>query len=156
MNPANLACCSGDIEARTPRFFLCLRCRCQVVMCRRCDRGQVYCGSDCSGAARREKQREARRRYQATERGRRLHADCSRRYRLKNHSVTDQGCSVLAKASPKAMVSSLVTRPIAPNVCETCFGCGKRVSARFRLSPVRRKTPRAIRQATLPAIVRTG
>jgi hypothetical protein len=25
------------------RFFLCARCRAQVLVCRRCDRGQTYC-----------------------------------------------------------------------------------------------------------------
>lgn len=80
--------CQGSQE---PRFFLCNRCRRQVVICSRCDRGQVYCGRDCATEVRRSRQREARRRYQASERGRQLHADRSRRFRARGRRVTDQG-----------------------------------------------------------------
>ena len=31
------------------RLFLCARCRRQVLICSRCDRGQQYCGARCSG-----------------------------------------------------------------------------------------------------------
>ena len=41
------------------RLFLCARCRCQVLICSRCDRGQQYCGARCSGLARRESLRGA-------------------------------------------------------------------------------------------------
>jgi hypothetical protein len=67
------------------------RCRRQVVICRRYDRGQVYCGPDCALEVRSRNQREARRRYQATGRGRRLHIDRSREYRARGRGVTDQG-----------------------------------------------------------------
>jgi hypothetical protein len=43
-----------------PRLFLCGRCRQQVRICSRCDRGQVYCGGGCALEVRRSKQREAR------------------------------------------------------------------------------------------------
>ncbi len=36
----------------TGRLFVCARCRAQVIVCRRCDRGQIYCDGDCSLAAR--------------------------------------------------------------------------------------------------------
>jgi predicted AAA+ superfamily ATPase len=38
----------------TARLFLCARCRAQVLLCSRCDRGQVYCGPECSQSARRQ------------------------------------------------------------------------------------------------------
>ena len=63
------------------RLFLCARCRRQVLICSRCDRGQQYCGARCSGLARRESLRAAGRRYQHSRRGRHCHAERQRRYR---------------------------------------------------------------------------
>ena len=65
------------------RLFLCARCREQVVPCSNCDRGQRYCGRTCSEAVRRERQREAGRRYQRSSNGRANHAERSRRWRLR-------------------------------------------------------------------------
>ena len=59
------------------RMFLCARCRVQVVMCRRCDRGQFYRGLVCSRAARLERQRDAGRRYQCSVVGQAKHAERS-------------------------------------------------------------------------------
>ena len=42
-----------------PDGFSCARCRRQVLICSRCDRGQHYCGARCSGLARRESLRGA-------------------------------------------------------------------------------------------------
>jgi transposase len=66
----------------TGRLFLCARCRAQVFICRRCDRGQIYCASGCAQAARRVSLREAAQRYQHSRRGRLAHAQRARRYRL--------------------------------------------------------------------------
>jgi len=41
------------------RFFLCVRCRVQVLICSCCDRGQIYCADGCAQIARRERQRAA-------------------------------------------------------------------------------------------------
>ena len=62
------------------RLFLCARCRRQVLICSRCDRGQQYCGAGCSDLARRESLRAAGRRYQQSRRGRHCHAERQRRY----------------------------------------------------------------------------
>jgi hypothetical protein len=63
----NVSHCADEVSCRS---FLCGRCRSQVLVCRECDRGQIYCIGTCAQEARRDKQREARRRYQATPRGR--------------------------------------------------------------------------------------
>jgi len=63
------------------RLFNCARCRCQVVICSYCDRGNIYCGKRCSETARRQSRREASGRYQKTRRGRLSHAERQRRYR---------------------------------------------------------------------------
>jgi hypothetical protein len=73
------------------RFFLCARCRTQVLICSCCDRGNVYCEQDCAQRSRREAQREAGRRYQSSRRGRRKHADRARGYRARQKKVTHHG-----------------------------------------------------------------
>ena len=72
----------------TGRMFLCARCRVQVVVCPRCDRGQIYCAAGCSSEARREAQRAAGARYQASRAGRFAHAERSRRDRARCKIVT--------------------------------------------------------------------
>ena len=62
------------------RFPLCRR---QVVLCRSCDRGQVYCSRACSARSRSERRREARRRYRRTEKGRETGRRRQRRYRIR-------------------------------------------------------------------------
>jgi len=73
------------------RLFNCARCQCQVMICRRCDRGNMYCGSNCSQSARRDSIRAAGRRYQRSRRGRFQHAERQRRYRSRRRKVTHQG-----------------------------------------------------------------
>ena len=48
------------------RLFHCVRCHAQVILCRACDRGHVYCRSGCAAAARRESLRRAGARYRGT------------------------------------------------------------------------------------------
>ena len=74
------------------RLFNCARCRCQVVICSHCDRGNLYCGQRCSQAARRQSLRAAGKRFQNSRRGRFAHAERQRRYRQRRRQkVTHQG-----------------------------------------------------------------
>lgn len=73
------------------RMFLCGRCRAQVVLCSRCDRGNVYCGVACAGLRRRESVRAAGSRYQHSRRGRLAHAARMQRYRERCRKVTHHG-----------------------------------------------------------------
>jgi hypothetical protein len=73
------------------RMFLCGRCRAQVVLCSRCDRGNVYCGPACAEHRRRESVRAAGSRYQRSRGGRFAHAARMRRYRERGRKVTHQG-----------------------------------------------------------------
>ena len=74
------------------RRFYCARCRAAVVICRRCDRGQRYCGSTCRAEARRRSLRRAGKRYQASPAGREANAERQRRFRHRRVSdVTHQG-----------------------------------------------------------------
>ena len=84
-------CQAASADGMSCRMFLCARCRSHTLICRSCDRGQVYCMGTCARDARGERQREARRRYQATPRGRSMHAERSRRHRARVGRVTDHG-----------------------------------------------------------------
>ncbi len=90
-NGTSHTCSAGCVDEVSCRIFLCARCRSQSLICRRCDRGQIYCMGSCARDARREGQREARRRHQATPRGRAMHAERNRRYRARVRRVTDHG-----------------------------------------------------------------
>ena len=68
----------GDDPARR---FVCARCRVPVLVCSRCDRGQIYCPTGCAAVARRQSQHEAGRRYQRSRPGRFKHAARTRRWR---------------------------------------------------------------------------
>jgi len=88
-------CDKGQTESVSGRLFLCLACRCQAVICRCCDRGQVYCSGDCARRARRQSLQAAARRYQASFPGRRTHAARMGRYRAWQERVTHHGSPTL-------------------------------------------------------------
>ena len=77
------------------RLFNCAFCGHQVVLCRRCDCGHIYCSPHCSGRARRRSVRLAGLRYQNSRRGRHKHAERQRRYR--------ERCRVRNPAAPASM-----------------------------------------------------
>ena len=81
---------SSEADTTTARFFLCAGCRAQVFVCRRCDRGQIYCAGACAQEARQRSQQEAGRRYQATSPGRMKRAARNRLYRARMKIVTHQ------------------------------------------------------------------
>jgi hypothetical protein len=130
---ADEACC---------RMFLCARCRSQVLVCRRCDRGQIYCVGTCAQEARHDHQREARRRYQATLRGRTMHAARNRRYRARGRCVTDQGPDnehiagpLLASDVDAALSQPTSSAKLLPQWL--CHHCRHSASASVRLSALR-------------------
>ncbi len=127
------------------RMFLCARCRCQVLVCRRCDRGHTYCLGTCAQDARRERQREARRRYQATPRGRAMHAERNRRYRARRCRVTDQGLAKVEDEfpSPGLPVAAAPAPSARPPRHWLCHRCGQPVSQFLRRSALRPRSRRA-------------
>ncbi len=83
------------------RLFNCAVCHELVNICSDCDRGNIYCSEFCSMAARKEAQREAGQRYQATIKGRIHHAQRQAAYRRREREkieeikkVTHQGSQV--------------------------------------------------------------
>jgi hypothetical protein len=146
----------GDEE--TGRFFLCERCRSQVLICRCCDHGQIYCAAGCARAARTERRRDVAKRYQASRNGRFAHAARSRRYRARRNIVTHSG-SPLAGANVYVMAASVTTPleashivdtpsltgpaiskgPLAGNLGRHCHWCGRCCSPFVRREPLRRR-----------------
>jgi len=116
------------------RLFLCSRCRVQVLVCRRCDRGQIYCSRSCSTQARRASVAAAGRRYQASWRGRFAHAARARRYRARANIVTHQGSgSARTDALLRAMPTTPITATAAAENAPRCCRCGVRCNAAVRL-----------------------
>jgi hypothetical protein len=152
----------------TPRFFVCARCRKQVLICTRCDRLQIYCAAGCAALTRREKQREAGRRYQSSRQGRAAHAERSQRFRTRCKSVTHQGSLVPApdavlRACATSVAPAVETRevveeadashPPSPTITARpaapswhCHFCGRAVAQQVRLEPLRRRPSRKIRR----------
>ena len=146
----------AEAVAISARFFLCARCRDQVFVCRCCDHGQIYCAGTCAEEARRQAQRMAGQRYQATYRGRLNHAARASRYRTQQKNVTHQGSLPLSRdgvvsldagllaatvtASKPAAVRDVVMRSqgSSPGFC-CCHWCGKRCSPLLRNDFLRRR-----------------
>jgi hypothetical protein len=124
-------------------MFLCARCRAQVVICRKCDRGQIYCTRTCSKQARCASLRAAGRRYQASRRGRFTHAARARRYRVRQKIVTHQGSAASlagdllpAEAAPHAVAVESGASRTDPSQLR-CHVCNTRCAQAVRLGFVR-------------------
>jgi hypothetical protein len=152
----------------TARLFLCSACRKQVLVCSRCDRGQIYCADGCAMLARRQSLRESGRRYQSSLRGRLMHAERSQRFRARRKSVTHQGSPAVP---PDAVLTACATSvdpvvemrdvvaemdgslPPSPTMTARlvasswhCRFCGRSVAPWVRLGPLRRRPSRSIRR----------
>jgi hypothetical protein len=133
----------------TGRLFLCACCREQVLVCRRCDRGQRYCRS-CAKEARRASVREAGRRYQQSRQGRFAHAARSRRHRAGNKKVTHQGSPVLATDVVLRQDSTDVAAALVPastpagTGMSLCHSCARPLPPFVRTGPLRRRGPRPV------------
>ena len=135
----------------TPRAILCARCRTRVLICRRCDRGQIYCSRECSAARRRESQRASEHRYRKSEIGRRNNAARQRRYRERRERecVTHQGPLDPAPAAQPASRHAASTDEPTPSQLATdaspspptysCAFCGRACSDFARPTALRRR-----------------
>ena len=76
----------GQVELR---HRLCRRCGAEFWICRSCDRGHRYCSGTCSGQARAESLRRARRKHRHSDEGRADHRDeeQQRRKRIKDRQI---------------------------------------------------------------------
>jgi len=139
----------------TGRLFLCARCRAQVFICRRCDRGNRYCDADCAQAARRENTRAAGHRYQQSRSGRFAHAARARRYRARRQLVTHRSSpapltnDVLQPDPTDAAVAVATdTCVAAAPATSRCHCCGCPLPPFVRTGFVRRRGPRCVYRRT--------
>lgn len=107
--PARLfkLCGLGATVVGIARLYNCARCHCQVVICRHCDHGNLYC-PQCAPLAFRESHRRADAEYQKTDRGKQNHKARQQRYLEK---MTDKGSrswlpASLSRASAEAAPSA--------------------------------------------------
>lgn len=123
------------------RLFHCARCHCQVIICRRCDRGNVYCFKGCAGEARKRCLRDANARYRRSHRGRLANAARQRRYRARQQKVTYQGSdpagdpALLKPGGEVTATTPVSTPPKHRNIAlepMCCHGCGRPVSVYLR------------------------
>jgi hypothetical protein len=61
-------------KEKTYRLYNCLRCAVQVLICRDCDHGNIYCAGECAQISRLESLRRAAKCYQSTHDGACQHA----------------------------------------------------------------------------------
>lgn len=66
----------------TSRLYHCTYCHDRVVICSRCDRGNIYC-PECSNIAPKESKKRSAKRYQSSRKGRLKNAERQRRFREK-------------------------------------------------------------------------
>lgn len=129
------------------RLYNCARCRKQVLICRDCDRGNIYCAPACAQSARSASQRRAGQRYQSSRRGRHHHADRQRRYRQRlKEKVTHQGspadsAGALLPVELRRRWNPAVSLSLPPNDIIQCHGCGQVCSPFVRLAALRGRYP---------------
>ena len=114
---------------QTPgRRYLCARCRCAVLICSHCDRGNRYCTPKCAKQARRQAQRAAGKRYQADLPGRTAHAKRQSRYRAKKQIHRSH-----APAWERSTRRSSVSRTTSLNTISACEPAGQDGYSRSRV-----------------------
>ena len=135
-NSTRRTCAAARVDETSYRMLLCARCRSQVLICWRCDRGQIYCIGTCAQEARRDRQKEARQRYQATRRGRAMYADRNRHYRARRQRVTDRGLSMAHQVglSPGLVVETAPSSGMSSEH-RRCHHCGHPASAYLACPP---------------------
>jgi hypothetical protein len=137
----------------SPRRYHCARCRVPVVICRTCDRGNLYCFDGCADQARAESQRTAARRYQSTRQGRHNHAERQRRYRQRlQEKVTQQGSPSICPGDLLRLElgrrQQRLNLPVVPGQqVMRCHGCGQHCSPFVRLSVLRGRSWRSHRES---------
>ena len=76
------------------RLYHCCRCHAQVIVCRRCDRGQRYCTNGCRQDARVLSQKRASKKYQASRLGQLNNASRQKRFGQRQKQKVTHHCSL--------------------------------------------------------------
>jgi hypothetical protein len=114
----------------SPTSFTPEEASCRMFRCARCPPGFLSVGGAiearstgagaCAQEGRRDRQKEARRRYQATAHGRAMHAERNRRYRARRRRVTDHGLAKVDDGGPSPAMGSTKRRRPANGHERTC------------------------------------
>jgi hypothetical protein len=91
------------------RLYNCARCAKQVRICRKCDRGNRYCASECAEIRRRESLRRAASRYQQSYRGACKHAARQRAWRARHGKKVTHHGSLGGAAQAIVVAHSIIT-----------------------------------------------
>lgn len=135
------------------RLYHCARCRRQVIVCRYCDRGQIYCSGSCAQIRRQESLRAAALRYRQTYQGKLKSALRQQRYRQRlrqSQKVTHHRSPL---APPRDLLTSTVKKTrhrivVAKNQEISCHFCGHSGWIFLRLGFLRRFS--RVSASTLP------
>ena len=103
------------------RLFNCAHCDRQVVLCPRCDYGNMYCSPPCRETARRRAQRLSGQRYQDSLPGRRKHAQRQKRYRQRRLEETPENEACGQKVTHHPLTHQH-RRPVVPRTPTTRRG----------------------------------
>jgi hypothetical protein len=116
------ATCMDDVLV----MLACRRCSTPFFVCRKCYRGQAYCGDTCRAAARVVSARAARKQHQSSDAGRLDHRDRQRAYRIRQRARVMDHTSPAVPALPKmSPPRSGLARPAPVRVARpTCTRCG--------------------------------
>lgn len=115
----------------TARIYNCVRCQHQCIICSDCDRGNIYCGSNCAQHAKLQNHRIANQLYQKSFRGKQKHADRQRNYQFRQkQKVTDMGSANTPSHDLLPTVTNDNKKTMSEKIC--CHFCGKNVSPYLR------------------------
>lgn len=86
-------------KEKTYRLYNCRRCAVQVLICRDCDHGNIYCAGECAQISRLKSSRRAAKCYQLSRNGACNHADRQSVYRKKTAKIVTHGGSLAGTAT---------------------------------------------------------
>lgn len=125
-----------DVESL--RVYNCACCYKRVLICRACDRGNIYCKNGCSKIRRYQSLKKAQNKYQSTRLGKRTNALRQRRYREKCNKVTHHSSkeTSLVLSSPQHYENRC---SISEQSQYCCHFCGKNYTKYCRSGFLRTK-----------------
>jgi len=114
------------------RLYSCCRCHAQVIICRKCDRGQRYCTKGCRVKARRKSLQRAGKKYQSSRAGCFNNARRQQRFRDRQKQKVTHQCSsetpvhaVLTPTAKRQNTIKSLTKHTLILICHHCKSvCG--------------------------------
>ena len=111
-------CKAGMVDEVLLIEVRCKYCGRGFFVCRRCWRGQIYCGKRCRKICQRQMHREAQRQYRQTEKGKKTHREYEEKRRIKNNKKT------VADVTTTPWEACDIEPPERPGNQPKCLFCG--------------------------------